>query len=1146
MHILSRKRFTVFVVLSTIIALVNPIWKAEKADAIAAANVAGVYLDAPMVQGSYAVNYGGLTENFNSQSGTPGSGTVLNVGTIASGTLTIGSSGYGASSESSSAVFGGTLTKFATAASSGVTITFSQPVKYVGFDWQAGNSGNTVTFRSGGNDIASLTTDSMTALVGSFPANYATNTDSITAQNGSRYLKKYYFGNPQAYSSLTPTSQNSGSSSGEPFAYIHAFALDGQYFDSIRLSGAGFEFDNLTVSTQDVPINSSLVFMYNVTSNCVASQYDSGNVHTLKYTGSSVCSFNPPSWVHSIQVVAVAGGGGGGGSCVGGGGGAGGFYRNDSFTVNALVYISIGSGGGGGSYVASCQGTRGTNGGNSTLSVSGTTTTITGGGGGGVSTSNTTGQDGGSGGGGSGSGASVTTSGGNGVSGQGKSGGSGQGGVSGNPGGGGGGYSTAGGNVTSINGGNGGSGTSFSIFGSTQHFAGGGGGASDLTGGTGGESCGGNGASGNTAPTSATGFGCGGGGGDGVNGGSAGSNGVVFITYLDVYDQSIAITSGPAANSTVSTSSTSISAYSTSGLQLTYTIDASTSSTCSIPNAPLTVDSGTVVTIILNQANSNCTININQPGSSHYNAATQVQRTFVSQYGIVVSCSGVGSLVNGDFENIPGSPTLEANNTYGTETIGLWHGYGANSNPKQILFVYGASDTHTSTFKLSGWNTTAGDGYIEIQRVDGTAARTDGTQGVDAVGVVPASGSYHAELAARQISTLYQDVATLPGSVIRWSLKHRARATSGSDTMQVQIGTTSSQTLQTVNARRTPTNNVYLAPTYSTSVDSGFTPTTTISTSLANGWREYSGAYTVPAGQTLTRFAFVGTSGTSVGNLLDDIKFSPLIACPASFSVVAGRSTTINPFDINNNQNTTGNDSEDSYGWSDAFVSETLTATAGTLSRASLNGVSNRAIVYSAPSIPGTYLIDYTISNPQGDLSNSRYTVTVVPDSKTRAPSELPIDPRTTNYNLQLAQVTTATTNVIACIQESNSSGAVTSGNLRFDVGASGAVDTTISNAGGGVTVVADRTNSIQLTGPISAVNSVLTTLRIYRSDTPARLSSIFYIRFSSVVTGLTLYNQSDCRDAQSSQIKVLKVRPIPLTQLRSFTVLPKNGRQNN
>ena len=228
----------------------------------------------------------------------------------------------------------------------------------------------------------------------------------------------------------------------------------------------------------------------------------------------------------------------------------------------------------------------------------------------------------------------------------------------------------------------------------------------------------------------------------------------------------------------------------------------------------------------------------------------------------VTSCSGAGNLVNGNFENLPGSPSTQSSSTNGDPgNVGIWHGYASNTNPKQILFLFGADNSSNSTFKLSGWRTTASDGYIEIQRAVSGAERTNGSQNHDAVGVRPASGTYHAELAARQLSTLYQDISTIPGTVIRWSLKHRARLTSGSDSMEVRIGTTASQAAQTVLQRRSPTNDVYTVPIYSSTFDSGLVETSTISTSLADGWREYRGSYTVPSNQTTTRFAFSAING---------------------------------------------------------------------------------------------------------------------------------------------------------------------------------------------------------------------------------------------------------------------------------------------
>jgi len=618
---------------------------------------------------------------------------------------------------------------------------------------------------------------------------------------------------------------------------------------------------------------------------------------------------------------------------------------------------------------------------------------------------------------------------------------------------------------------------------------------------------------------------------------------------------------GEAAENGTATRSFVATIYDTSGNNATnYSCSVSATSgvpanTCTINNVP----GGTYVVRV---------VAINRSGLS--SVASTISSSFTSNGDVVVaSCSGVGSLVNGGFENLPTAAISEATSSNNTNTPGTWHGYAGQYyyQPRQILFLYDQSDNDSNhaSRKLSGWSTTEADHFTEIQR-QVAGYQQDGTHTTgnyyDYYNVAPSAGSYFAELNANATSTLYESVATLPGSTIRWSLKHRGRAfaAGGTDTMYVKVGATlSSLDTQTTTAGHGDIKKysaqaghywetTSTSSTYSTTSDTFTSNTGALTDSIEFGWTRYDGAYVVPAGQTSTIFAFQGTGGiqASIGNFLDDIQFSPLIACPATFSVVAGRTTTVNPFDVNLSGNANGNDAEDSYGWSNAYVTETITATGGSVSRTSYGGISNRAIVYSAPTTAGRYSLDFTISNPQGDRSRSTYTINVVPDSKSRAPSDIPIDPRTTSYNLNLVQVTTATTNVLACLQQSDASGTVISGALRFDVGTSGSTDTLLTYSRETVTVSNDRSNSETLTGTLKAVNTALSTLRIYRSDTPARLSSVFYIRFSSVVVVPPLYNPTNCTDSLSPQIKVLKVRPIPLTQIRSFTVLPKNGRQNN
>lgn len=142
-----------------------------------------------------------------------------------------------------------------------------------------------------------------------------------------------------------------------------------------------------------------------------------------------------------------------------------------------------------------------------------------------------------------------------------------------------------------------------------------------------------------------------------------------------------------------------------------------------------------------------------------------------------------------------------------------------------------ASQTQAAK-RVPGWLTTASDHKIELWH--------SGFNGVPA-----ADGAQFAELNAYEVSTLYQDLPTTPGTKLYWRLYHRGRQ--GDDTMALDIGAPGA----TVEQRR-------------------FTDGTT-------AWGYYTGTYTVPAGQTLTRFAFRSISAAggnpSVGNFLDGIFF---------------------------------------------------------------------------------------------------------------------------------------------------------------------------------------------------------------------------------------------------------------------------------
>lgn len=155
-----------------------------------------------------------------------------------------------------------------------------------------------------------------------------------------------------------------------------------------------------------------------------------------------------------------------------------------------------------------------------------------------------------------------------------------------------------------------------------------------------------------------------------------------------------------------------------------------------------------------------------------------------------------------------------------------------------------ASQTQSPN-RVPGWLTTATDHLIELWH--------DGFNGVPS-----ADGAQFAELNANQVSTLYQDLPTTSGATLYWRLYHRGRL--GQDTMALDIGRPGA----VVQQRQ-------------------FTDGTT-------AWGFYSGTYTVPAGQTVTRFAFrsVASAGgnQSVGNFLDGIFFGTAPAVTLTKSAI--------------------------------------------------------------------------------------------------------------------------------------------------------------------------------------------------------------------------------------------------------------------
>ena len=216
-------------------------------------------------------------------------------------------------------------------------------------------------------------------------------------------------------------------------------------------------------------------------------------------------------------------------------------------------------------------------------------------------------------------------------------------------------------------------------------------------------------------------------------------------------------------------------------------------------------------------------------------------------------------LVNGDFQ------------TYGNQIINL-----RASGSRYLTLVDGQGNvmkdgaSHPWT-KFNGWNATnfaweSNDSYgthsslVELQRSEKSPTPTS-------------AGNVWGEIAAAtEGKYIYQDIATTPGVMYKWSLKHASRRANSDDTMQVKIGDPGKTVAQ--QATRTTSNG-------SDKTGSVGTAITTHGTAQDGKWETYSGTYI--ATSTVTRFTFKslrgsqngdGVNANAEGNCIDDVMFT--------------------------------------------------------------------------------------------------------------------------------------------------------------------------------------------------------------------------------------------------------------------------------
>lgn len=215
-------------------------------------------------------------------------------------------------------------------------------------------------------------------------------------------------------------------------------------------------------------------------------------------------------------------------------------------------------------------------------------------------------------------------------------------------------------------------------------------------------------------------------------------------------------------------------------------------------------------------------------------------------------------LVNGGFE-YPSMKSLQHYFTGIDRNRSQWISNGQGGDLAKWSDIPGGLDT-----TRFGWSSTQTQGAMSEQRANAVELQK-------ATGETTQMG----ELCASQKGTaIYQDIATTPGTLYRIELDHTSRYSIHLDQMQVMVGAPGHET--PVEMTRTSSNK------YGDKIGEKSTTIATHSTnpfgnqSSKDDFSHYVGYYTIPTGQSVTRFTFRQVSGvnTTSGNLLDNIVFT--------------------------------------------------------------------------------------------------------------------------------------------------------------------------------------------------------------------------------------------------------------------------------
>lgn len=137
-----------------------------------------------------------------------------------------------------------------------------------------------------------------------------------------------------------------------------------------------------------------------------------------------------------------------------------------------------------------------------------------------------------------------------------------------------------------------------------------------------------------------------------------------------------------------------------------------------------------------------------------------------------------------------------------------------------------------------------------------------------------AHGKQYAELNAEAMGTLYQDVLTAPGAELSWSFSHRSRVGPGENTMYLIIASSKDGAKIHTQDDINRLIRSYNADGKRVIYEDGSSYTLWKMEGDADHWQNHFGSYKVPPDQYATRFFFASATGTTTGNLIDNVTFN--------------------------------------------------------------------------------------------------------------------------------------------------------------------------------------------------------------------------------------------------------------------------------